>query len=182
MEKIRRWLKDEKGFTLIEMALVLIIIGIILGAIVKGKDIMKTAQQKKVYTSYINAWNLAYMTHYDRTGNSFTLDDTTAQVAAQALKAGLTPPPATYEYQDSAGTNRTMTITFSSDATNNYNYMHIWDIPSELGLAMDKIVDGVESATAGDFLAASVTNTVSPVVVWSNTGTDLRDARWKLQF
>ena len=59
---------DNRGFTLIEMAIVLIIIGIIIGAIVKGKDIVKGAEQKKLYTKFVNAWSLTFNNYYDRTG------------------------------------------------------------------------------------------------------------------
>ena len=47
-------LKNNKGFTLIEMAIVLIIIGIIIGAVVKGKDIIKSGEQKKLYSLHRN--------------------------------------------------------------------------------------------------------------------------------
>ncbi|HBN26850.1 MAG TPA: hypothetical protein DD405_05225, partial [Desulfobacteraceae bacterium] len=40
------FLTDTRGFTLIEMAIVLIIIG----AVVKGKDLVRGAEQKKIYT------------------------------------------------------------------------------------------------------------------------------------
>ncbi len=43
-------LSSQKGFTLVEMAIVLIIIGIIIGAIVKGKDVIKSGEQKKLYS------------------------------------------------------------------------------------------------------------------------------------
>ncbi|NNG01461.1 MAG: prepilin-type N-terminal cleavage/methylation domain-containing protein, partial [Desulfobacteraceae bacterium] len=33
-------LRENKGFTLVEMAIVLILIGIIIGAVVKGKDLV----------------------------------------------------------------------------------------------------------------------------------------------
>jgi prepilin-type N-terminal cleavage/methylation domain-containing protein len=59
---------NNKGFTLIEMALVLIIIGIIIGAVVKGKDLVRGAEQKKVYTKYMSEWRLNYLNFYDRTG------------------------------------------------------------------------------------------------------------------
>ncbi len=60
--------KENKGFTMIEMAIVLIIIGIIIGAVVKGKDIIRSGEQKKIYTKFINAWQTAYLSFYDRTG------------------------------------------------------------------------------------------------------------------
>ena len=62
------FLTNNKGFTLIEMAIVLIIIGIIIGAVVKGKDVIRSAEQKKIYTKLLNAWELSYNSYYDRTG------------------------------------------------------------------------------------------------------------------
>jgi hypothetical protein len=53
---------------LIEMAIVLIIIGIIIGAVVKGKDIIRSGEQKKIYTKFINGWQSSYLSFYDRTG------------------------------------------------------------------------------------------------------------------
>jgi hypothetical protein len=50
------------------MAVVLIIIGIIIGAVVKGKDLIRSAEQKKIYTKYLNAWRTGYANFYDRTG------------------------------------------------------------------------------------------------------------------
>ncbi|MCK4529295.1 prepilin-type N-terminal cleavage/methylation domain-containing protein, partial [candidate division WOR-3 bacterium] len=67
-KKMYELLTNNKGFTLIEMAIVLIIIGIIIGAVVKGKDIIKSAEQKRLYTKFVQSWQLAYNTYYDRTG------------------------------------------------------------------------------------------------------------------
>lgn len=68
-KKIRNvFFGNNKGFTLIEMAIVLIIIGIIIGAVVKGKDLIRGGQQKKIYAKFLNEWRMAYMNFYDRTG------------------------------------------------------------------------------------------------------------------
>ena len=75
-------IRNNKGFSLIEIAVVLIIIGIIIGAIVKGRDIIRSGEQKKVYTKFVNGWNLAYLTFYDRTGkilgDTWNTDNATA--------------------------------------------------------------------------------------------------------
>ncbi|NOX32837.1 MAG: prepilin-type N-terminal cleavage/methylation domain-containing protein [Deltaproteobacteria bacterium] len=69
-------LADTRGFTLIEIAIVLVIIGLIIGAVVKGKDLIQSGKQKKFYTKNLKAWELAVLTYYDRTG--FALGDGTA--------------------------------------------------------------------------------------------------------
>ncbi|MBT8340014.1 MAG: prepilin-type N-terminal cleavage/methylation domain-containing protein [Desulfatitalea sp.] len=59
---------NNSGFTLVEMALVLIIIGIIIGAVVKGKDLVRGAEQKRIYSKFLSEWRIAYLNFYDRTG------------------------------------------------------------------------------------------------------------------
>ena len=85
IQKIRRMFRNvgnDKGFTLVEMALVLIIIGIIIGAIVKGKDLVRGSEQKRIYTKFFNEWRLAYLNFYDRTGQILgdTYDDAGAAI------------------------------------------------------------------------------------------------------
>ena len=60
---------SDAGFTLIEMAIVLIIIGIIIGAVVKGRDLVQSAKQKKFYTRFLKQWELSVLNYYDRTGH-----------------------------------------------------------------------------------------------------------------
>jgi prepilin-type N-terminal cleavage/methylation domain-containing protein len=67
---------NNKGFTLIEIAIVLVIIGLIIGAAVKGKDLIQSGKQKKFFTNSIKTWELSVISYYDRTGNA--LGDGTA--------------------------------------------------------------------------------------------------------
>lgn len=59
---------NEKGFTLIELAIVLVIIGMIVGAIMKGKDVMRSAQTKQFYQSFLGKWVTMADNYYDKTG------------------------------------------------------------------------------------------------------------------
>ncbi|NOX26205.1 MAG: prepilin-type N-terminal cleavage/methylation domain-containing protein [Deltaproteobacteria bacterium] len=66
-----RWhksVKNEVGFTLVEVAIVLIIIGLILGAAIKGKDLIQSAKQKKFYSNFVKQWEVTVLDYYDRTG------------------------------------------------------------------------------------------------------------------
>ena len=60
-------LKNAKGFTLIELAIVLVIIGIILGAILKGQDLIEGARAKRL-TVNSNAWSALAWTYVDMKG------------------------------------------------------------------------------------------------------------------
>jgi len=60
--------RRQGGFTLVEMAIVLVIIGLILGAITIGKDVQRNAEYTKVKQKFIDQWVLAYNAHTQRTG------------------------------------------------------------------------------------------------------------------
>jgi prepilin-type N-terminal cleavage/methylation domain-containing protein len=58
----------QKGFTLIELSIVLAIIGLIIGAIAVAKDVQRNAEYTKVSNKYLTQWKMAYDQHYQRTG------------------------------------------------------------------------------------------------------------------
>jgi prepilin-type N-terminal cleavage/methylation domain-containing protein len=59
----------SRGFTLVEMAVVLVIIGLILGAVSIGKDVQRNAEYTKVKQKFIDQWAVAYNTFVQRTGS-----------------------------------------------------------------------------------------------------------------
>jgi len=67
LKQVKR-LKSRKGFSLIELSIVLIIIGLLLAAVMKGRDLIKSAEIKKFYNNFIKQWELIYTSYYDRTG------------------------------------------------------------------------------------------------------------------
>jgi len=62
-------IRDEKGFTLVELAIVLVIIGILLGGILKGQELIKNAKIKKVYSTQSELVAAIY-TYIDRYGKT----------------------------------------------------------------------------------------------------------------
>jgi len=60
--------RELSGFTLVEMAIVLVIIGIILAGVMKGRDIVRSAQHKEFAQSFGNKWVTMTQTYYDKIG------------------------------------------------------------------------------------------------------------------
>lgn len=58
----------QQGFTLVEVSLVLVVIGLILGAVSIGKDVQRNAEYTKIKQKFIDQWASAYNSHYLRAG------------------------------------------------------------------------------------------------------------------
>ncbi len=173
-------LRNEKGFTLIEMAIVLVIIGLILGAVIKGKDVLNSAKQKKVYTNFVKTWELSIASYYDRTGN--LLGDGPTNGGAAAAKNGVfdniagsafgpidtrlkqvgleipvsnTANSGQYTYTGTYSGSRTITMhlynLYSHTDLRSRNALYLVGMPTDLAIALDTIIDGEADPTTGTF-------------------------------
>ena len=57
----------QSGFTLVEIAIVLVIIGLLLGGVMKGQELIKSAKVKALIQE-INGYSAAFNTYLDRYG------------------------------------------------------------------------------------------------------------------
>ncbi|MFH2091358.1 MAG: prepilin-type N-terminal cleavage/methylation domain-containing protein [Pseudomonadota bacterium] len=173
-------LTNNKGFTLIEIAIVLVIIGLILGAAVKGKDLIQSGKQKKFYTTVIKSWELAVISYYDRTGlvlgdgaaNGGTAATTDgrfdniaganfAAIDAKLKAVGLSVPTSsgatsalnTFKGQYSGTQTVTMNLwyLYSNTDLRSSNALYLTNVPTDLAIALDTMVDGQIDARAGTF-------------------------------
>jgi len=175
-------MRTQAGFTLIEMAIVLIIIGLIIGAVVKGGDLINSAKQKKFYTKFLKEWELSVLNYYDRTGNLLgdgtdnggtgTKDGkfdnisganfgNTNGIDETLKKVGLSVPVSNtsnsgqYTFKGQYSGPRTITLwlyyLYSHTDGRSNNALYLTNVPTDLAIALDTMVDGEVDAQAGKF-------------------------------
>jgi len=64
----KRNMRNQKGFTLVEIAIVLVIVGLLIGGILKGTEMIKNAKMKKVITT-ADGVRASVNTYLDKVGN-----------------------------------------------------------------------------------------------------------------
>lgn len=171
----------RKGFTLVELSIVLIIIGLIIGGVMKGKDLINSASQKKIYNTWIKQWQVQVNAYQDRTGavlgdgknnggknatedgrmDNINLGATTT--VQDKLKAiGLDVPVSNIASSDGGsysikGKYTTSTVTaylyYLRSATDKIsrNCLYITGMPTDVAIAFDKISDGQANSQTGSF-------------------------------
>ncbi len=172
--------RNQKGFTLVELAIVLIIIGIILGAVLKGRDLIQSAKQKQFYNRFVKTWEITVANYYDRTGKMLgdstinggiaatengwfdnVLPCSTGTVGNALKRIGLDVPTTNTSVcgqQSIAGKySGTQTVSlylyerYSNQDDVNYNTLYMTSMPTDLAIALDRIVDGKADAHHGKF-------------------------------
>jgi prepilin-type N-terminal cleavage/methylation domain-containing protein len=165
-----------RGFTLVELAIVLVIIGIILGAILKGQELIDNAKVKRLQND-LKGLEAAIWTFYDRTGyfpgdcnKNGTIE--VSLTTAPSLSTSTTPPSsfcttenadapfddlkyATILPQNAANADLAKTpfsgsiFAIGYNGTAGYNAIAIYNVPAWAARMIDVSIDGSMNGTAG---------------------------------
>jgi prepilin-type N-terminal cleavage/methylation domain-containing protein len=92
----------QQGFTLVEIAIVLVIIGLLLGGVLKGQEMIKSAKVK-AQTQQVDGISAAFNTYQDKYG---ALPGDDANAASNTGVAGLTAGSGNGRYSGAEGDRR----------------------------------------------------------------------------
>lgn len=81
--------RRSQGFTLLELSVVLVIIGLIIGAVTIGKDVQRNASYQRIATEFVQGWAIAYDTF--ATNNGIVIADNPSDPTGMVNAATGTP-------------------------------------------------------------------------------------------
>ena len=79
--------RAARGFTLIELSVVLIVIALIVGAVAAAGDLQRNASYQRISSSFLRGWQLAFISHKEKTG---VVPGDTAATPTGKINAGTT--------------------------------------------------------------------------------------------
>ncbi|MEA3384136.1 MAG: prepilin-type N-terminal cleavage/methylation domain-containing protein [Campylobacterota bacterium] len=174
---------SKKAFSLIEMGIVLIVIGIIIAASMTGGDIIKSADTKQFYQNFAGKWSVVINGYYDRMGKELAdnhSDLANSDNTPNGYFDGVEPTQSDIE---GAGINLAKSITtnqpektrymvdgeftgykivtiklgsYKADGTIN-NYIILTNIPKDIAVSIDRYVDGASNGTNGNVIVLQKT-------------------------
>ncbi len=138
-------MRKQRGFTLIEIAIVLVIIGLLLGGVLKGQELINAARVRNV-AAQLDGVKIAYLGFQDRY-RQYPGDVTDAFAAANIPGAGAT----------GGGCGTAGTLGCNNGKIDPQENLVVWNNLSHSGFISGSYT-GIMGTTAGTFVASTSAN------------------------
>ena len=66
--RFRPGARRARGFTLVELSIVLVVVALVIGAVSVGRDLMRNANYQRLGSSFVRGWQLAYASYQQNAG------------------------------------------------------------------------------------------------------------------
>ena len=150
--------KRQNGFTLLELSIVLLVIGLIISAVSIGKDVHRNAIHQRIANDYIQAWAIAYDRYFDGTGRA--PGDSASAPTGRVNASGTTSTNGTAlcdtalrSAMQAAGID--MPSGRTAGAEDRYVYLDSNGLPHELQVCFQNVLWSEPAASPGDYVTRS---------------------------
>lgn len=151
-KKVKQRNPGQRGFTMVELSIVLVVIGLILAAVSIGKDLQRNAVYQRLSSSFVQGWAVAYDGYFDRTG--IVLGD---NPAAPTLKvnhgAGELCGAPLQTFMDAAGV--AMPAGRAEGSEDLYNYLDSNGNPQEVQVCFNNVNWSIPGRVPGTYVTRS---------------------------
>jgi hypothetical protein len=176
---MKKYQKNKKAFSLIEIGIVMIVIGILIAAVMSGRDVISAADVKTFYQKFAGKWQTVATSYYDRTrqnlgdndGDGYMDDvDVDDNITDKLLNSGINPckmlvtnisltgydcHPGQYKvYSDNAES----IVQVALKAIGTTNYILFKNMPLDYAIAMDRYTDTYADGKNGNTLCFGKTS------------------------
>jgi len=147
-------MKHQKGFTLIEMAVVLVIIGLLIGGIFKGQQLIETANIKATINDMSNI-SAAYQAYYDRFRQIPGDDGSLASLQARGGAWSSSASPALTAGDTDGVLDVSATQTFTGAGENGAFFQHLRAAGFLSGSANDALLQALPKHSFGGLMGVT---------------------------
>ena len=144
----RHW---QAGFSLLELSVVLVVIGLIVGAVTIGRDVQRNAVYQRIASDFVQGWAIAYDRFYDGTGRP----PGDSAVAPTGIVNGATATPlcgvALLNAMQAAGVD--LPAGRAEGSADRYVYLDSNGNPQELAICFSNVAWSEPGAAVGTYVS-----------------------------
>lgn len=140
----------NRGFTLLELSVVLVIIGLIVGAVTIGKDVQRNAAYQRIASEFVQGWAIGYDTFW--TNNGIVIADNPSNPTGMVNAATATPLCTTNLRAAMQAAGVAMPAGRAEGSETRAVYLDSHGVPQELAICFENVNWSIPGATPGSYV------------------------------